>query len=170
MTFIHAEEACMDLFHVLKTSNVPLVMFDQIIGWLKRHEGSLSKHGSIDLMSRNKFIESMNKKLYGSSVSLMKPKLKHSVLSSGRTCNVVVFSLKEMILRMITNKSLFHPDNLLLDPTNPCGDVVDDGYYGEVNTGTWFIDAKSRECTQTNHILMPFKTRHTLYEDDFSSM
>ena len=116
----------------------------------------VTQHGSNGLMSRNKFIESMNKKLYGLSISLMKPKLKQAVLSSGHTSNVVVFSIKEMILRMITNKSLFHPDNLLLDPSNPCGDVKDDGYYGEVNTGTWFTDTKARECTQPNHILMPF--------------
>ena len=90
------------------------------------------------------------------SITLTKPKLKQAVLSSGRTTDVVVFSIKEMILRMISNKSLFHPDNLLLDPTNPCGDVNDDGYYEDVNTGTWFSDAKAIECTQPNHILMLF--------------
>ena len=67
----------------------------------------------------------------------MKPKLQSTVLSSIRTSNVI-FSLKEIILRMVTNKSLFHLDNLLLDPTNPCGDIPDDGFYGDVNSGTWF--------------------------------
>ena len=28
MTFTRSDEACMDLFHILKTSNVPLVMFN----------------------------------------------------------------------------------------------------------------------------------------------
>ena len=68
----------------------------------------------------------------------MKPKLRQTLLSSGRTSNVVIFSMKEMILRMVTNKSIFYPGNLLLDPTNPCADSVDDGYYGDVNSGTWF--------------------------------
>ena len=156
MTFTHTEEACIDLFHLLKTSNVPLVMFDRIIRWLKRHESGICDNGISGIMNRNNFINSMNQKLYGSSISMMKPKLKPTVLSSGRTSNVVVFSIKEMILKMVTNKSLFHPDNLLLDPTNPCGDVLDDGYYGDVNTGTWFAEAKARECTLPNHILMPF--------------
>ena len=35
ITYTHSEEACMDLFHLLKTSNVPLVMFDRIIRWVK---------------------------------------------------------------------------------------------------------------------------------------
>ena len=42
-----------------------------------------------------------------------------------------------MILKMITNKSLFHPDNLLLDPEDPFSDPIDDGYYSDVNSGEW---------------------------------
>ena len=78
-------------------------------------------------MTRNKFLNSMNQKLYGSSITLMKPQVKQVVITSGRTSNVVIFSMKEMILRMVTNKAIFQPDNLLSDPTNPCGDVNDDG-------------------------------------------
>ena len=142
ITFTHSDAACMDLFHIMKTSNVPLVMFDRIIRWLKRHEGNITSHGTSGLLSRNNFIESMNKKLYTNSASIMKPKLRPTLLSSGRTSNVVIFSMKEMILRMVTNKSIFHPGNLLLDPTNPCADPPDDGYYGDVNSGTWFTNAK----------------------------
>ena len=156
MKFTHSDEASMDLFHIMKTSNVPLVMFDRIIRWLKRHEGRLVSHGTSGLLNRKSFIESMNNKLYTRSASIMKPKLCQTLLSSGRTSNVVIFSMKEMILRMVTNKSLFHSDNLLLNPTNPCADIPNDGYYGDVNSGTWFSDAKLRECSLPNHILMPF--------------
>ena len=113
-------------------------------------------HGTSGLLNRNSFIESMNKKLYSNSVSIMKPKLRPTVLSSGRISNFVIFSMKEMILRMVTNKCLFRPDDLLLDSTNPCGDILDDGYYGDVNSRTWFAEAKLRECLLPNHILMPF--------------
>ena len=154
--FTHTDEACIDLFHIMKTSYVPLVMFDRIIRWLKRHEGNIARYGTSGLLSRNNFLDNINKKLYSKSVSIMKPKLQPTVLSSGRTSYVVTFSMKEMILRMVTNKSLFQPDNLLLDPTNPCGDVQDDGFYGDVNSGTWFAEAKMRECSLPNHILMPF--------------
>ena len=64
--------------------------------------------------------------------------------------------MREMILKMVTNKTMFHPGNLLLDPKNPCCDIPDDGYYGEVNTGTWYQNAKKHECTLPNQILMPF--------------
>ena len=154
--FTHTDEACIDLFHIMKTSNVPLVMFDRIIRWLKRHEGNIATYGTSGLLNRNNFLDNMNKKLYSKSASLMKPKLQPTVLSSGRTSNIVIFSMKEMILRMITNKSLLHPDNLLLDPTNLSGDIPDDGFYGDVNSGTWFAEAKMRECSLPNHILMPF--------------
>ena len=72
----------------------------------------------------------------------MKPKISPVALSSGRSTNVVTFSFREIILRMVTNKNLFHPSNLLLDINNPFSDPTDDGYYGEVNTGTWFKEAK----------------------------
>ena len=156
MKFTHSDEASMDLFHIMKSSNVPLVMFDRIIRWLKRHEGTIASIGTSGFLCRKQFIESMNKKLYDGPASIMKPKVCKTVLSSGRTSNVVSFSMREMILKMVTNKTLFHPGNLLLDPKNPCADIADDGCYGDVNTGTWYQTAKKHECTLTNHILMPF--------------
>ena len=64
ITFTHTDEACMDLFHIMKTSNLPLVIFDRIIRWLKRHEANIATHGTSGIMYRKKFIESMNQKLY----------------------------------------------------------------------------------------------------------
>ena len=61
MKFTHSDEASMDLFHIMKSSDVPLVMFDRIIRWLKRHEGMISSIGTSGLLSRKQFIESMNK-------------------------------------------------------------------------------------------------------------
>ena len=62
--------------------------------------------------------------------------------------------MKEMILKMVTNKTLFHPGNLLLDPKNPCADMPDDGCYGDVNTGTWYQTAKKHEYKLPNHIYL----------------
>ena len=87
----------MDLIHIMKTSNLPLVIFDRIIRWLKRHEANIATHGTSGIMYRKKFIESMNQKLYSNSASIMKPKIRPTVLSSGRTSDVIVFSMKEMI-------------------------------------------------------------------------
>ena len=72
------------------------------------------------------------------------------------TRNVVSFSMREIILRMVTNKTFFHPGNLLFDPNNPCADISDDRCYGDVNTGTLFKKVKMHECTLPNHIPMHF--------------
>ena len=156
LTFTQSDEICLDLYHMLKASNVPLVMYNRVINWLKRHEGAISSNGTSGLMQREKMLLSLNQKLYHKKASLMKPKLSLTQLSSGRSANVVTFSFKEMISRMVTNKCLFHPDNLLIDPSNPFCDPVDDGCYGDVNSGKWFMNAKLKECTKENHILMPF--------------
>ena len=120
MEFTHSDEASMDLFHIMKSSNVPLVMFDRIIRWLKRHEGTIASIGTAGFLCRKQFIESMNKKMYDGPAFIMKPKVFKTGLSSGRTGNIVFFSMREMILSMITNKMLFHLGNLILDPNNPC--------------------------------------------------
>ena len=86
----------------------------------------------------------------------MRPIINTIRLSSGRNTNVLTFSLREMILRMVTNESLITPDNLLLSPENPCGNPIESEYYSDVNSGTWFKSAQIRECSKPNHILMPF--------------
>ena len=61
ITFTHSDEAYIYLFHIMKTSNIPLVMFDRITRWLNRHEGNIASHGTSELLTGNYFIESMNK-------------------------------------------------------------------------------------------------------------
>ena len=75
MKFTHSDEASMDLFHIMKSSNIPLVMFDRIIRWLKRHEGTIASIGPAGFLCRKQFIESMNKKMYDGPASIMKPKI-----------------------------------------------------------------------------------------------
>ena len=108
-----------DLFHLLKASNAPLILFDRIIDWVRRHESTLDHNGSSSLTKRKMLLQDLNQKLYHNEI-LMKPRVHNIRLSSGRTTNVVTFSVKEMILRMVMNKSLFCPSNILLDPDNPC--------------------------------------------------
>ena len=125
----------LDLFHLLKASNAPLILFDRIMHWLRRHEGTIQSIGLTGLSHRDKFISGMNHILY-KDCTTMKPLINHIHLSSGRTANVVTFSLREMILRMVTNRALFTPENLLLTVDNPCSDPTDSQYYSDVNSGT----------------------------------
>ena len=70
--------------------------------------------------------------------------MNHNSLCFGRIIDVVTFSLKEMILRMVLNKSLFTSSNLLFDPDNPYSDPPKSIHIGEVNTGTWMKDTQAR--------------------------
>ena len=155
LTFSAADEMEIDLFHMLKASNAPLILFDRVIHWLQRHESVVRNNGTELLMKRVTFLQDLNNKLYGKQV-LMKPHVDNILLSSGRNTNVVTFSFKEMVLRMVLNKSLFSPSNLLLNPLDPCSPPIESEYIGEVNTGTWMKNAIRKECTLPNHILMPF--------------
>ena len=155
LRFHKSDEIMIDLFHILKASNAPLVLFDRIIEWVKVHEQDFIDTGTLGLQRRKRFILDLNRQLYRKKI-MMKPRVERVILSSLRTTSVVTFSMREKILQMVTNLTTFHSGNLLLDPINPCGPPPDTGYYGEVNSGTWHKEAITRECTQPNHILMPF--------------
>ena len=86
-------------------------------------------------MKRNSLITDLKERLYGSDIH-MNPRVQNLDLSSGRRTNIVTFSIKDMILRMVSNKSLFNPSNLLLDPDNPLSPPKDTLYFGDVNTGS----------------------------------
>ena len=81
-------------------------------------------------------LQDLNSKLYGGQI-IMKPVVNNISLGRGKTTNVVTFSFKEMILRMVLNKSLFTPSNLLLDHVNPWSGPPESEDVGVVNTRTW---------------------------------
>ena len=78
---IRNNEMQLDLFHLLKASNAPLVLFDCIMRWLRRHEGTIESIGSAELSNRDKFISDMNHILY-KDCTTMKPLINHIQLSS----------------------------------------------------------------------------------------
>ena len=83
-------------------------------------------------MKREKFLQRLKFKLYDDEI-LIKPKVYKIIMSSGRTTNVVIFSIKEMTLHMVTNEGLFTPKNLLLNPKDPFADSPELANYGEVH-------------------------------------
>ena len=92
-------------------------------------------------MKRDKILQGLNSKFYHEEI-LMKPKVNKIIMSIVRSTNVVTFSIKETILRMVTNKSLFTPKNLLLNPKDPFIDPPESAHYGEINSSSWFKEAK----------------------------
>ena len=91
MNVTRNNEMQLDLFHLLKASNAPLILFDRIMHWLRRNEGTIQFIGLTGLSNRDKFISDMNHILY-QDCTTMKPLINHIHLSSGRTTNIVTFS------------------------------------------------------------------------------
>ena len=118
MHITETNEMQLDLLHLLKASNCPVIMYDRIVSWLRRHESTIMKNGLNRIGNRDSFISDMNQLLYKKPAT-MKPIVNHVQLSSGRSTNIITFSFTEMVLKMVRNKTLFIPENLLLDPNDP---------------------------------------------------
>ncbi|MCP4748036.1 MAG: hypothetical protein GY874_18150, partial [Desulfobacteraceae bacterium] len=155
LTLNDSEKMLMDLFHMHKASNAPLILFDRTIEWIRHHQLTIQRCGTNSLSNRKAFIRDMNLKIYDNP-TFMKPIVQPIALSSGRVSSVVTFSLRQAIIRMVSNKSLFTPENLLLNADNPFQKQVESEFIGDVNSGTWFKEACNNECSLPNHILMPF--------------
>ena len=61
-----------------------------------------------------------------------------------------------MILPIVSNKALVHPENLLLNSKTSRENSPENEYFGEVNTGRWFKEAKRHERRKPYKILMSF--------------
>ena len=139
------EVMCVDLYQMLRASNAPLGLYDKIISWVQDHNETLKTSKTKVLLRREKLINTMNQKVYHNPL-FGQPRVSHIHLSSGRQTSIVTFSMKDIILKLVTDKSLFTKDNILLDikePRNPPPESQ--YYYSEVNTGSWHTDALFKE-------------------------
>ena len=160
MNLSNAELVSIDLFHLLRASNAPMTLFDRIISWSKNYHHmiqSSTKEASYDLLSRKSLINAMNKKLNYNEL-YCHPKVTQLTLSSGRVTSIVTFSARDLILKVVNNKSLFKKENILLNVNNPF-EVPNPNstMFGEVNSGSWHEMAVQNECnTEKSELLMPW--------------
>ena len=54
LTLNESNEMSIDLFYLLNASNSPLILFDRIMSWAKRHQDNLATNGSKSLLNRKK--------------------------------------------------------------------------------------------------------------------
>ena len=146
---------CLDLFHMLRASNAPMSLYDRIISWTKEHTNPTDRSFRKNLLPRKGLITEMNKRLNYENL-YCHPRVTPVQLSSGRTTSVVTFSARDLILKIVNNKSLFNKDNILLDINDPfkvpdVGDTI-----GEVNSGSWHRMAIEHECKKEKDLLMPW--------------
>jgi len=69
-----------DLFH-LNAYNTPLILFDRVINWVQKHEGTITQNRAQHLIKRGIFLQDLNAKLYAKEI-LMKPYVDNIFLSS----------------------------------------------------------------------------------------
>ena len=152
-TNFSSEDACLlDLYQILDTSNVPKHMFDKIINWCTKHKEIIS-HGQ--LRKRDKIMKHWYDKCSIPGFSFL-PSCKSISLSSGRKVNMTTFSLKNIILQMISDKSFFKSENLIIDPAHPTTVPSNKCDYSEPNTGTWYKNAANSLCSTPKHFIMNF--------------
>ncbi len=80
-------------------------------------------------------------------------------LHDGKTVTVPVFDMKEMLISILTSKTLMSNTNFMegynvltgdVDNNNPCNQK-----YGEVHTGDAWLPARDRYSSNPNHPTMP---------------
>ncbi|CAB9524450.1 hypothetical protein SEMRO_1539_G280820.1 [Seminavis robusta] len=74
----------------------------------------------------------------------------------GINVNLTVNSFAEQLMRLLSDPAMMDESKLLIDPKDPFKKSIlggDDGCLGEINTGSVFVDAHKRLCTEKNDIL-----------------
>ena len=72
--------------------------------------------------------------------------------------DLTVNSFLQDLLRLLSDPELMKESNLLIDPKNPFQKPKlggNDGFLGEINTGSVFVDAYNRMCTHEKDLLVP---------------
>lgn len=156
LTLNDLELMSIDLFHILRASNAPMSLFDRIVLWTKNHARTFQKRNlTKKILSRKSLLTRMNNKLNYDKL-YCHPKVTPVRLSSGRTTSVVTFSAKDLILKVINDKSLFRAENILLNVNDPCSLPQLSNTISEANTGSWHKEAVEKECTNPKDVLMPW--------------
>ena len=152
ITFSDEDECLLDLYQILQQANAPRNLFDKIIDWSNSHKDII---GYGRLRKRDRMMNHWHTQV-GADRFRFKPIVSSVELSSGRRTNLTTFSLRTHIMTMLTNKQLFKPENILLNPDDPTSIPDDNSDYGEPNTGSWMKEAYEKKCFSNKHVLMPF--------------
>ncbi len=144
------------LHDLIMRHKASLQMFDDICHLV--NEYTLTQEISIHtkLQYRNSFLRYME----GSHCThLLRPTNRNVTLHDGKTVTVPVFDMKEMLISILTDKTLMLNTNFVegynvltgdVDNNNPCNQK-----YGKVPTGDAWLPARDRFCTNPHCPTMP---------------
>jgi len=131
-------------------------LFDEIAkwAWLNAHT-----FGSQPPMSRKIVVDKVFRHVRGDKYkAFMTPRQKVVRLSTGRHVAITYFPLETMITDMLSNVTLMAKENLLFSNLKePTKEISQDNPspYGEVNSGNWWKQAVTHECTGPKDVLWP---------------
>ena len=149
------EVPIMDLFLRMRSSSVS--QFNLICKFL-HNWGMLDKTSNLRrdcVPRRDRFIKQLESIVYGNEFRKFKPTLTILRLSSGVNVPMTRFSFVHQFLNLVTDPSIFHEDNLLLDPDTLFEVPETHDIASDVNTGEWHSKA-SRFCnSDKREVLLP---------------
>ena len=149
------ELAMIELDHILKGTDAPLYLFDELTSWCQSFSGAFGKKGDrID--SRETFFHHLGVKVNGKTVSdSLKPTLIQHTLPTGGQISITKFDFKANLASLLSNDDLMQRKNLLFDPDDISSIPQEGCDLDDINTGWWHRETSSQICTNDNEILLP---------------
>jgi hypothetical protein len=144
-----------ELYTMLDKRGVANSLFDQIAEWAWLNGPSF---GRTPPMKRTSVVEKVFFHVRGENYrQFMSPKQKILKLSTGRHVAVTYFPIDMMLKDLLCNTTLMRPEHLLIfDVNNPLNDDNSRmASFGDVDSGTWWKNAREHECTGDTDMLWP---------------
>ena len=143
--------AALELEEILHKSGASLGLFDSVMSWARKNHDHIPTRSEI--YSRKKLYEASKAKLYGTVskskgndemfVTSNEPKLIHCKLPSKRSVTVPIYSFKEHVCSLLSNKMIVTKENLIYSNVNGNPfhvDTYNDGFFGDVHQTQWWDD------------------------------
>ncbi len=144
------------LHDLIMRHKASLQMFDDIYHLVNEYTSSQEFSIHTKLQYRKSFLRYME----GSHrTHFPRPTNCNVTLHDGKTVTVPVFDMKEMLISILTDKTLMSSTNFAegynvltgnVNNNNPCNQK-----YGKVHTGDALLPTRDRYCTNPNHPTMP---------------
>lgn len=146
---IHASQ----LAKILHTANGPLYLFDSIMKWASNATRCGYEFPNIPL-SRKSFFKGLYERY---DLTGIRPQLKTITLPcSSQVIQVVSLDFEQLLLSLLSDEDLMTEDNLLFENGNPFSVPRRRvNKVGDVNTGSWYINAYKKLCNNVNDVLVP---------------
>ena len=157
--------AALELEQILHKSGAPLGLFNSVMSWARKNHDNIPMRAEI--YTRNKLYDASKAKLYGTwtsekkrdkfVVSSNEPKLIQCTLPSKRAVTVPIFSFKENVCSILSDKNIMTKENLIYTELNGNPfhvDIHNNGMYGDVHQSQWWKASDYKLIKDPNTQLM----------------